>query len=97
MKTKFTPGPWRFNSRGENIGEILLANTLGSPLVIQACRGYIDEEFKANAALIASAPEMYKTLELILNDCQDITSRGDQRTGIVLLIKSVLASARGEI
>lgn len=65
MNTKFTPGPWHVINWGQqsqirdkNHGEIAMLNREGN-----FNSGLPDEETRANAKLIAAAPEMLKALQ----------------------------------
>ena len=61
---KFTPGPWRYASR--NVNEIM--TTFHG---VQIGRSYIDvatENEKADAHLIAAAPELLEALEAIMEN-----------------------------
>lgn len=86
-KTRFTPGPWR-----ADITRVYAAGR-ETPLAIQ---DWWDspaemEEAKANAALIAAAPEMYALLEKMLDDWMTETGAFADE-GWALLDK-----ARGEV
>lgn len=64
-----TPGPWRVTPHGERISidapqanflGVARLNTTGSPAL-----GIPDAQSKANARLIAAAPELFRVLEAI--------------------------------
>ena len=104
--TKFTPGPWisdadHSNTWHPNISSAVDSNifagnicTVLSNLIYPGNDPKMHVEMKANAQLIAAAPELYAALDLALShmsepDCviwRDIQSRA----------KSALAKARGE-
>lgn len=96
-KTKFTPGPWKVIERGiVAVGRFVVAEVIPDPL--QKENAAI-RELKANAHLIAAAPELYKALEgmvigsklrLMLSD-KDILP--ESPLGIAV---AALAKARGE-
>ena len=56
-ETKFTKGPWKWQDE-EEYGIVVHAEH--SPIAMVIC-----EEDKANATLIAAAPDMYEALETI--------------------------------
>jgi len=61
-EAKFTPGPWRFEADGDtNYAKIFCSS---DPHDGDNLRGYCG---KANAHLIAAAPEMYAELEAAMN------------------------------
>ena len=92
----FTPGPWKiagFGSQNNNKMDFGINTELGQ-LVIES-HGQCELDCKANAALIAAAPEMYKELEkhcalcmMMHPDCEgcEICDTG-----------KVLKKARGEV
>lgn len=75
-KTKFTPGPWNvtrdhwgptcINTRAYTTGPAIAVLTRQGDeqraRFTDACGGYGLEETKANAALIAAAPDLYQAL-----------------------------------
>ena len=69
--SEFTPGPWR---KGD-VGEIMLNNKyreiISDDGKIGLVYGIIDQDNKANANLIAAAPELYAALEKVLNQSWD--------------------------
>ena len=98
-ETKFTPGPWKWSnaykaSNNENLTWSLLGeNGYG----ILSCDGEsnspqeLGESGKANAHLIAAAPDLYKALEELVN-ADGILGRVNARPKA----KAALAKARGE-
>lgn len=87
-EAKFTKGPWIKDKRNEN-----LVGANGECVTIWGCgltNAYKSEVTTANAHLIASAPDMYKSLER-------------QRTGLInlidlnLIVESHIKSVRHEI
>lgn len=94
-KTKFTPGPWVI--KPEEVGKSYIrirGGALGGRFKIanvvkpeyEGARAREKEETRANAALIAAAPEMYKFLDDLAN------GRGTDYP-----IEQLLAKARGEL
>lgn len=65
--TRFTPGPWRLSTAEENSDGRTVRGP-DSEIIAQTKRGFLrdDDRAKANAALIASAPEMLAALELLM-------------------------------
>lgn len=68
-KQKFTPGPWSllFNDKTK----VVLEQQGVAVFVADTWAGFTksEEEQKANAALIAAAPEMYEALADIAENC----------------------------
>lgn len=68
-KPKFTPGPWSllFNDKTK----VVLEQQGVAVFVADTYAGFTksEEEQKANAALIAAAPEMYEALADIAENC----------------------------
>jgi|SRR5208282_3854823 len=70
---KFTPGPWnlvnKFAEDGDAYGDAEIHAPLRYPIVLlEIC----DEEARANAHLIAAAPEMYEALKACAVELRDI-------------------------
>lgn len=88
MNTAHTPGPW---SVGAPTG-------LVNQISIQPCIGVVygaGDEIKANAALIAAAPDMYAVLK-DLAECSQYWSEYDVPLGIHDRIVAALAKAGGQ-
>ena len=69
MNNKYTPGPWRIGTPPPN-GEQTVG-TLNGLMVAVATIGAEMEETKANARLIAAAPELLEALQSVLDNCLD--------------------------
>ena len=69
MSTEYTPGPWRIGTPPPN-GEQTIG-TLNGLMVAVATTGAEMEETKANARLIAAAPELLEALQSVLDNCLD--------------------------
>lgn len=68
---KFTPGPWVTDELPRNIGSVYAQDSLGSMIVRKPDMKYLfvsrtEEELKANANLIAAAPELFEALEFMV-------------------------------
>ena len=98
MTEKFTPGEWKIEERQahckgfELYGFAILTETK------RICMCQTDDpenipQMKANAALIAAAPEMYRVLDAIYDVMMDSSDCG---TIPVDKIEAVLKKARGE-
>lgn len=92
MKTKFTPGPWRFNAYDGSITDCTVGENEIATAQIEDWNvlgmGY------ANAHLIACAPDMYEMLKLAIN-----LMDGDSIEGFTYQYKEIeqlLKRARGE-
>lgn len=91
-KPKFTPGPWFFLNQTEYIA---ISGTDKYKRYVAEIDtrifGSSQEEMKANARLIAAAPEMYSVLKEILGShiCQDRLDQVDLKkiTGILKKIE----------
>jgi len=85
-ETKFTPGPWELVSKN---WEGRIVNGSDGNWIADLTMYHDTSE--SNAHLIASAPDLYEALELILSD-EDYRGSLDA----ILLAHSALAKARGE-
>ena len=89
----FTPGPWHI---GMKPGPIIYDEK--SNQVANMCDGlYGDEENRANARLIATAPELLEALEWFVNQIKDfgaVTIDGDKRR--IREAREAVAKAKGE-
>lgn len=106
-ETKFTPGPWEVKPKEKNVPYLRIrGKSLGrrykiaNVLSVTAEESDEDRETKANAHLIAAAPEMFQTLEDVLDALTDgglrVLSK-EQNDYHVRTIKRILAKALGEI
>ncbi len=80
---KFTPGPWEALTDFEtfDIGtHNYMPETGGHPMIcnVNGYKGFTYEQRKANARLIAAAPEMYEVLKDILFIFRPMTLRADE-------------------
>lgn len=89
---KFTPGPWSilFNDKTK----VVLEQQGVAVFVADTYAGFTksEEEQKANAALIAAAPEMYEGLKEI----RDVMEKDGRFCRTVEAIDKLLMKARGE-
>lgn len=110
-ETKWTPGPWRchishphlgINGKPSNDGipyEYCITGSNengGSVLPILGRTHNWPENFKANANLIAAAPELFAALEELLSEWFDEEGTGTQDDPFVAKARAALAKARGE-
>lgn len=99
---KFTPGPWYAHKPKESNGwyDITTTNSLSGSIAM--CFSGLDRKVRANAALIAAAPEMYGELESVCLMCQrreidvEYTSQRLHGECKKCNIGNVLKKARGE-
>lgn len=95
--TKFTKGPWVKDRRGESL---IGANS--DPVCVWGCglsNAQKNDERVANSHLIASAPDMYKLLELFIPTDEDGNGNFTYDDGSEYLgeqVELILAKARGE-
>ena len=100
-KPNFTPGPWYAHKPEESTGWYdITASSLYSDNIAM-CFIMADGKVRANATLIAAAPEMYGLLESLLRWCKQNECTGGLRqfSGMrenVDIIETVLKKARGE-
>lgn len=109
-ETKFTPGPWRLRHGSESKIENIAGRKVAtadlqdmqpySPWGQMRGRIAATPERKANAALIAAAPEMYYVLQHYF-DLLEQANNGDAVAECklfedIVLIEQVLMKARGE-
>ena len=91
---KFTKGPWKWQDE-EEYGIVVHAEH--SPIAMVIC-----EEDKANATLIAAAPDMYEALEFQCKNCLGRYSISKDSNECALYIRGecmiakALRKARGE-
>ena len=68
-EAKHTPGPWRASLWKERQGDTPCVMAHGTPIaILHNCMITTDEERKANARLIAAAPELLEALEKITHE-----------------------------
>lgn len=64
---QFTPGPWQANLPHNSDGSLLACHVVtGEGAAVAQLAAHNDSETAANARLIASAPELYRTLGELL-------------------------------
>lgn len=99
----YTKGKWELNNYRPNNGRIVLrtgtedndASIGDREIAVVSPRGKTHKEMKANAMLIAAAPEMYEALEQILKQyCHDIEV--SLTPSMANKIEKILKKAKGE-
>ena len=85
-----TKGPWIFTPG--NMPAI--ADSTCAPVAMQ-CRRGTPEEAKANAQLIAAAPELLEALERLLLRCEEILPSYDAKD-VIEPARAAIAKAKGE-
>lgn len=95
MKKQFTPGPWNVAGFDSRINEERYFG-IGTPCgqMIVESFGECDSNRKANAALIAAAPEMYEELKLHCARCMWAHPKCERCDSCKTM--EVLKKARGE-
>lgn len=83
-KPEFTPGPWKARMNCDVMA--------GERMVADCMSGWLEEN-KANARLIAAAPDMYEAAEAAL-EC--LESNGFGKAYVEDLLRTALRKARGE-
>ena len=90
-EAKFTPGPWSINEWPQATSDIAIG-AVGTPLIARVpLRDVSINEQKANAHLIAAAPELYCALQELL-----IQTRQYGHEPEIKDAEHALAKARGE-
>ena len=94
--TKFTPGPWRYDRTNGS-------PTTGEHMIAGAKPGYLAEvrdcgsgDVRANAHLIAAAPDMAEALEKALNFITNTESEMGETLPCGDAARAALAKARGQ-
>ena len=72
MSTKFTPGPWKIGTPPPN-GEQTIGTAQG--LMVAVATTGAGVQTKANATLIAAAPELMEALQRLLSENDNMTQR----------------------
>lgn len=93
--TNYTPGPWRIGDAGKTVfwpvtdepSPIAITN-----LIPPTPRAGIDER-KANARLIAAAPELLEALESIVAAYSNIGSGAIDSAAVIALARAAIAKA----
>lgn len=97
MENKYTPGPWQVESasiRGETLEYFVRVD--GADVAIASdISSENGSPSKANAQLIAAAPDLYAVLSELEESCE-YWSEYDVPLGIVDRIKAALSKARGQ-
>ena len=104
-QSKYTPGPWEFTGRQSNYDKVTgrvqaeqtkteICSLNGLDFPVPEAR----EQARANAHLIAAAPEMLETAENIIDDlerfCRTQGSGPDKR---LEALKKAIAKAKGQL
>lgn len=96
-KPKFTPGPWKYDA-GSGYVETLEGNLVANPRSGGHLPGQFEANTRANAALIAAAPEMFEALETSLKLLQEAELiYGFRNPVFTRELEKILKKARGEI
>lgn len=93
--SKWTPGPWNYPEHPKGVSTLIYAELGGNPEafpVASATYGVPDEERKANARLIAAAPELLEVAHLIL--AEDLLDFLPEE--YVSRVRAAIAKATGE-
>lgn len=95
MNTKFTKGPW-FAEQTIELDDVFLDICAEDSSVVSdiGVNGATEEQRRANAALIASAPELYGALEQIA--ALYIDDRSSAMHKALCIANKALKKARGE-
>ena len=91
---KHTPGPWEVSKAGRSVlaGGVKINQSIGPFAASVGVQNRIDAELRANAKLIAAAPELLAACELALQDMIRWGIFGPGRNAVEAAIKK----ARGE-
>lgn len=101
MNTRYTSGPWAFD---EPNGSTVLhpriysdEGTVGAAHWAGWNAGDRIAETRANAALMAAAPDMYEALKSLIQDCEIANARWVDQVGIGAIDVNVLSRARAAL
>ena len=88
--TQFTPGPWTINA-----GLSVKGN--GGRHIAKVGAEHLDSQTdRANAGLIAAAPEMYEALQAVVDQLQAVGAPGSVYNPALTQARKALAKAKGE-
>jgi len=102
--SKHTPGPWKIGSeQTDGLGryaQVQSSEEFGD-IVARVCVAHnanhtLNRSGRANARLIAAAPELLEALELILPYLTDGEDAGDEATALAPIVRAAIAKAKGE-
>ena len=94
MSAQHTPGPWSINEWPQATTDIAIG-VIGTPLIAKVpLRDVSINEQKANARLIAAAPDLLAVVEE-LEESADYWSEYDVPLGIVDRLRAAIAKATG--
>ena len=101
MSEKWTKGPWEIRKYKDPYGSRVMAVEILTDEIIVAKLGIeLDDECKANAHLIAAAPEMYEALKIMVelhgNTNVMPTEQAHRENAAVRMAISALKKARGK-
>lgn len=99
----FTPGPWSLESEDNGYAEVLLKHADTEAIQISGGDWTVAVALddgppgKANAHLIAAAPELYSNLDMLTTILENISLPGfSNQPEMVKAMRVCLAKARGE-
>ena len=95
--SKHTPGPWSAKDRDNQIA-IPLKSIDCERIGFSVCfvNGHRENEAKANARLIAAAPELLEALQRLSAQCERMRMLGQSQSNAERNAAAVLAKATGE-
>lgn len=97
MKAKHTPGPWRveryFSKWLIGNGRYLIAETAGSPAHLGRASA---ERDAANACLLAAAPDLLETLQVLLSLHDACVDTADAWNASMEEARAAIAKATGD-
>lgn len=86
-KNKHTPGPWKVGFVTDFLNQTATEPSVG-------CAYGVDEEVRANACLMAAAPELLKALQDLLTGGSGMT--GSEYTQVIENAKSLISKVNGD-
>lgn len=103
QKPKFTPGPWEITNN-DDLHLTIRRNGYWAHSHIAYINGNVllrdDGDFKANANLIAAAPDLYTSCEITLEQLSNFPTVDDisqmQKAMLIANLNAALSKARGE-
>lgn len=94
MKTEHTPGPWYFNPRNDPRQPQIASETTGHSIAV-VYDHTTDDEKRANARLIAAAPDLLEAAEALLEAIGDDFRVVDMAE--VMAMHAAISKAKGDV
>ena len=96
MKAKHTPGPWRVGYLDCNKQSVVMSEHIEIATCWHHSVGSIEKEMHANAALIAAAPDLLETLQVLLSLHDACVDTADAWNASMEEARAAIAKATGD-